>query len=392
METPAPATRRLLFVDDDANLLSAFRRSLRNVFEFDTALGGAEALDLIAKQDYAVIVADMRMPLMDGIELLEKVARSSPHTVRVMLTGNADQQTAVDAVNRGQIFRFLNKPCPTELLQEAVRSALEYHGHRRRERQLLEETLAGSVRLMVEVLGAVSPDALGRGQRLRDSARAFCAYIGAPEPWEIEIAAQLVHLGYATLPSYLPRKIAAGAELSADERTLVKRVPEIGHDLLARIPRLEGVAQIVLHQRSRYDGLGVADGLAGGALPLGARVLRILDDRLELEADGVVKGAAVAELTRREGCYDEELLKRSFECFPAFLVQPLSAERPVLSLRVRDLSPGQVVVSEIVSREGVPFVASGARLTATVIARLRAHAELGDIREPVLVQEAGGAD
>lgn len=385
---PSPSAR-ILLVDDDVNLLAAFQRTLRRIFDFDTAPGGAEALDFIrTKGPYAVIVADMRMPLMDGIELLERVRVLAPDTVRVMLTGNADQQTAVDAVNRGQIFRFLNKPCPPELLQEALQSALQRHEFELRERALLEDTLAGGVRLMAEVLGAVAPEALGHGQRLRDSARLFCAFLRAPGSWAIEIAAQLSGLGYATVPPSVSRKFGSGIDFTEEERVVVRRVPRVGHDLLVNIPRLEEVARIVLYQHQRYDGGGYpGDGIAGDALPLGARILRILHDRLELESDGIVKQAACDALRQHPGAHDPELLRRSFECFPAYLAQPLSADRPVHSVPVSALRPGQIAVSDILSRSDIVFLRAGHVLTATMIARLQAHAELGQMRDSVLVQD-----
>ncbi|MDH3748454.1 MAG: response regulator [Gammaproteobacteria bacterium] len=105
-------SNKILFVDDEPNVLQSIRRSLRKQFDLDTAEGGEEALRMLkANGTYAVIVSDMRMPGMNGVELLSQARKDSPDTVRMMLTGNADQQTAVDAVNHGDIFRFLNKPC-----------------------------------------------------------------------------------------------------------------------------------------------------------------------------------------------------------------------------------------------------------------------------------------
>ena len=165
---------KILFVDDDPNLLAAFQRNLRRQFTFDTALGGQEGLELLRTQGpYALLLVDMRMPGMDGIEFLERAQALAPDAVRMMLTGNADQQTAVEAVNRGHVFRFLNKPCPPEVLVPALEHGLKQFEMLRMERELLEGTLTGSVKVMTEVLGMVAPDALGRGQRLRESMRLF---------------------------------------------------------------------------------------------------------------------------------------------------------------------------------------------------------------------------
>lgn len=385
---------KILFVDDDPNVLAGFQRTLRKQFAFDTALSGAEALEqLRATGPYAVIVADMRMPGMDGIELLERVRTETPDTVRLMLTGNADQQTAVEAVNRGQVFRFLNKPCGPETLVPALEMSLRQYELARVERELLEGTLSGSVKLLADVLGMVAPEALGRGQRLRDSMRRFARMAAAGPEWELQIAALLSSIGYAAVPPAVLRKIAAGSELGEHELAILRRVPQIGHDLLAAIPRLSNVARIVLLQSKHFDGGGFpGEPVVGSDIPIGARMLKILIDRMALEADGVVKKRALAEMQAREGCYDPRLLELNFICFPEFLDQALSAERPVLTLPVAQLVAGQVLVSDIVTPSGLPLVGGGNRLTEMMLERLRNHAMLGEVKEPVYVQDAGAEE
>lgn len=381
---------KILFVDDDPNLLAAFQRNLRRRFVFDTALGGEEALALLTSQGpYAVICADMRMPAMSGVELLETVRSIAPDTVRLMLTGNADQQTAIDAVNRGNVFGFLNKPCPPETLIPALETALKQHELLRTERELLEGTLAGVVKSLADVLGLVAPEALGRAQRLRDSMHALANTLPKASPWELEVTALLSLIGQASAPPIILRKMSAGTELSPAEDAIVQRFPQVGHDLLAGIPRLKRVAEGVLYQKKNYDGSGYPrDGLAGEAIPLGGRLLRILNRRLELEADGVVKQAAFVAMSAETGCFDPVLLQASFACHGAFLTSSLDATKPVQTLPVRALTPGQVVVSDITTPSGMVIVSGGHRLSQMIIERLRNHAELGDVREPVMVQDA----
>lgn len=131
---------RILFVDDDAKLLAAFQRTFRKEFTFDTAIGGEEALQLLAKQGpYALLVVDMQMPLMDGIEFLEQARPVAPHAVTIMLTGNADRQTELEALNRGHVFKFLSKPCPPEMLLPAIRCGLEKFERQSRDQELCGE-------------------------------------------------------------------------------------------------------------------------------------------------------------------------------------------------------------------------------------------------------------
>jgi len=381
---------KILFVDDDPNLLAAFQRNLRGQFSFDTALGGVDALRLLQSQGpYAVALVDMRMPGMDGIEVLEKIRELSPDTVRMMLTGNADQKTAVDAVNRGQVFRFLNKPAPPEVLVPSLEAAIERYERLRVERELLEGTLTGSIKMLTDALGLAAPDALGRGQRLRDCVAKLACQLKAESIWELELGALLSGIGCAAIPHSILEKAAAAEPLLTEEAAVLRRVPQIGHDLLADIPRLAGVADIVLYQHKHFDGTGFpADSVSGAAIPLGARMLKIFQDRLELEADGVVKQRAFETLKSREGVYDPVLLTQCFVCFGTFLANAVAADRPVLTLNARQLVPGHVVVSDIVTRSDLTLVSAGHRLTASIIQRIANFAEIGDLKEPLLVQDS----
>ncbi len=128
-------SERILLVDDEPFVLAGYQRGLKKFFQLDTASSGEEALTLVKqRQDdpYAVVVSDMRMPNMDGIQLLKQLAETHPQTLRIMLTGNADQQAAIEAVNQGHVFKFLTKPCAVDELKETLDIALQ---HYRREQQ-----------------------------------------------------------------------------------------------------------------------------------------------------------------------------------------------------------------------------------------------------------------
>jgi DNA-binding NtrC family response regulator len=155
---------KILLVDDDNSVLDGYRRSLSREFVTETALGGQQALQLTADSGpYAVVVSDMRMSGMDGIQLLSKIKALSPDTIRVMLTGNADMETAINAINEGSIFRFLNKPCSKEV---KAKTLVQYRLVNA-EKQLLEQTLSGSMQVLTEVLSLVNPAAFSRAERAR---------------------------------------------------------------------------------------------------------------------------------------------------------------------------------------------------------------------------------
>ncbi|MDP2699898.1 response regulator [Thalassospira sp.] len=152
---------------DDDNLLMAIRRQLRGKFDLLTSVGGKHALDLLKEQEIAVCVADMRMPNMDGLQLLEKVQQISPETVRIMLTGNADQATAIDAINKGRIFRFFSKPYDSDLLEQGLNDALRQYRLVTAEKSLIEEILAGSVKVLTDVMAQMNPAIFGRTMKIK---------------------------------------------------------------------------------------------------------------------------------------------------------------------------------------------------------------------------------
>ena len=119
----------ILIVDDEAYLLEAARRHLEKEFDVITANGGKEALEILsARPEFAVLIADMHMPGMNGLDLLIQSMQIAPDTVRIMLTGSGEQQTAMAAINQGHVFAFLRKPCPGEKLKAEIRAAVQqYH-------------------------------------------------------------------------------------------------------------------------------------------------------------------------------------------------------------------------------------------------------------------------
>ncbi len=211
----------ILLVDDEPAILDGLRRQLRGRYAIETATGPTAGFSAMAAQSFAVVVSDLRMPGMDGVQFLAQVRERAPHAVRIMLTGQADVEAAVQAVNRGNLFRFLTKPCPPDDLIAALDAGLAQHRLLIAERELLEKTLAGSVKVLTEILAMTSPRAFGRAQRLRHVARRLAEAVGHPAPWQVELAAMLAQLGAVTLPQDLLDRADAGTELRDDERHLL---------------------------------------------------------------------------------------------------------------------------------------------------------------------------
>src|ERR671929_330862 len=163
---PSTGLPSILLVDDEVAILDGLRRQLRRRFTVHTATGGAEALAFLQSESVAVVVSDMRMPQMDGATFLARVRELQPDVVRILLTGQTDTQAAITAVNEGQIYRFLTKPCPPEVLLEEIGNAVELNRLLTAEKELMATTLRRTVEALMSTLSLAQPAAFGRAVRI----------------------------------------------------------------------------------------------------------------------------------------------------------------------------------------------------------------------------------
>lgn len=379
---------QILFVDDDANVLSAYRRSLHKRYQITTCLSGDEGLEKLAKEGpFAVVVADMQMPGMNGIQFLQKAQEQSPETVRLMLTGNADQKTAADAVNQGHVFSFLTKPCPPESLEVALSNALKQHRLVMAEKELLEQTLNGAIKVLTEVLSMMDPQAFGRAERLRNEMKVIAKWFKAPRPWELELGAMLSQIGYVAVPQPVLMKWRAGLTLTGAEKDMLARVPQSGAELLQNIPRLGSVAEIVRYQQKNFDGSGYPnDGTAGEVIPIGARVLRVLNELLDADTAKRSRQEAFRKMQQAPGIFDSQVLEAVAACFDIYLDKEETEAFETDSVRVSQLLVGSMVAEDITTSEGALIVPSGTEVTPPLLQKLRNFSELSTLKEPIVIR------
>ena len=376
---------KVLFVDDDPNILAAYRRQLRKVLRIETAEGPERGLRLVTEWGpFAVVVADMRMPAMNGIQFLARVRELSPDTVRVMLTGEADMKTAVQAINEGSIFRFLTKPCPPETMVKALTASINQYRLVTSERDLLETTLNSTIDLLAEILALVEPDAFGRASYLRECARLLGQKLKVPQLWQLELAATLSQIGYVAVPRDLVRKVLMGEEPSETERDVLLQAPEVAYELLSKIPRLEPVAEIVRYQNKRFDGSGFpSDSLAGSDIPLGSRILKVLIDLLDTEHRGDTRADALEKMQQRDGWYDPRILVAAGGVdLPSH--GALEAETGI-KVNLQELRPGLVLLSNVETLDNRLLIRAGHVISEAVLARIHSHAALVGVKEPIKV-------
>ena len=210
---------RVLLVDDEPNITDSLRRHLRREYAVFTASSGKAGLEVMAEQDdIAVVVSDMRMPEMDGARFLSEVRQRYPDTVRILLTGFADLESAIAAVNHGQLFRFLTKPCPQQQFLELMAAAARQYELQTAERVLLEQTLKGSIKALSDVLALAIPDAFGRATRVKERALQLGEARGMEDLWQLEVAALLSQIGAVVLPPETADRLYSGRALGARSR------------------------------------------------------------------------------------------------------------------------------------------------------------------------------
>jgi response regulator RpfG family c-di-GMP phosphodiesterase len=370
----------VLCVDDEPLVLEGLERTLSESFDVVTESRPLAAVELLSKNkaDFDVIISDMRMPLMDGAKFLAKAAELAPESARILLTGNTELQSAIDAVNAGRIFRFLCKPCAPAELVAAVESGAELRRLRNMERELLEDTLTGSVKLLSDVLALVAPNVFSRTQRIQAYVVHIANKIGRADVWRFELAASLLMIGCVGLPEETLQRALTGAPLDPQERQQFDEHPATAYRLLARIPRFEAIAEMIRLQQEDWSAGDVAPEVA-----LGARILRVARtvDRMvqagDSEPDAVAKALPKANASERR-------LYKALEDFRSALHSSV-----LRNLRVAQMTPEMVLEQDVRTSAGVIVVPSGRALTHLLIERLLRFSVAGTIEEPVCVRVPG---
>jgi len=363
----------VLFVDDEPNILASFRRSLGRKFSIDLAQGPEEALEKIQKNDpYAVVVSDLKMPKMNGIDLLTRVKSISPDTVRVILTGHANLDSAISAVNEGSVFRFLTKPCDTDILVKTVNASIKQYRLVTAEKELLRGTLRGSVKLLTDILALVTPEAFGRTERIKQIVLGTATEAKLDNPWRYELAAMLSMIGYISVDPEILDKKFNNEELTPEEEQMLTMHSAVATGLLANIPRMQEVIDAIASQDDRFD--------ENPDQPVGGRLLRLAGDFESLERSGLDKDEAMDRMRSDEDRYDPMLLRA--------LERMIFAEEGLvpMSLTFKELRVGMLLTANVTTEDGVLLMAKGQELNEVGLLRLQNFARNNSIKEPIEVR------
>lgn len=389
---PAPSAAskpRILCVDDESQILDALSLNLGRRYEVLTATSGEAGLNLLAaRSDVAAIISDMRMPAMDGAAFLARSRQFAPDAARILLTGQADLFSAIAAVNEGQIFRFLSKPCPPPTLLTAVKAAITQYQLVTSERVLLEETLHGSIKALTDILALTNPISFGRADRVKRLCTKIAERQRLEQRWQLEVAAMFSHLGSITLPDEVAHKLYYGQRLSAGEWDMVNRSKSVAVKLTAHIPRLEAVREILAIGCRVSEPTRVLDPFIGKA----SSILRAALEFDSCETRGIQGQKAVEALRLAVPAHDQSVLDDLERIFAGRDTSPAPGAKHAhfdvagdaggslagaaeISDGVRDipagaLRPGMILAEDITTTAGLLLAASGFEVTPSFVERL----------------------
>ena len=333
---------KVLFVDDEPAVLRSYQRFMGLDYDVETAIGGTEGLQVIEENGpFGVVISDMRMPGMNGAEFLTIVKNNYPDSIRMLLTGQADMNDTISAVNNGRIFRFLTKPCPPDTLGPAIDEAIELYNLKHAEKELLEKTLKGTINLLADILSIVRPDLFSRSVRIRQLAHDLATALDIEGIWKAEVAALLSQIGCITISQDIIKKRYDGEQLSeTDQYEFYKHLPA-GQKLLGNIPRLEEISEAISFQEKHFNGGGYPrNDVAGQDIPILARILKVANDFDFNQSLGKSNTAAIGALTMQAGRYDPDVLEALKSLFnkaeDQYIVKEIKAKNVITGMKLAE--------------------------------------------------------
>ncbi len=423
LTTPAAPPATLLFVDDEANVLSSLKRLFRPFgYRIFTAESGAAGLELLEREEIDLVVSDMRMPEMNGAQFLEKVNARWPDTVRILLTGYAEIDATIAAINKGHIYRYISKPWEDNDIvldiQHALRMRQLEKEHRRLEElthrqneelkdlnanlenkvkarteelrqtmgflevahEKLKQGFVTSVRVFSNLIEMREGDMAGHSQRVAELSRAIARQLGMAdaEVQDVFLAALLHDVGKIGLPDYLLQK--PFPNLTGTERFEVMNHAVKGQMALMALEQLQGAAKLIRSHHEHFDGMGYPDRLHGLEIPLGARIIALANE-FDAAQHGMLLSKrlkqADAVLFIQEGSggrYDPAVVEAFMKVMRAAAREPVAAE---IALHSDQARAGMVLARDLVGKHGELLLSKDHVLDRSLIEQIKGFERLG---------------
>ena len=439
MEEQPPTTSshkpKVLLVDDEESILNSLRRLLRGQpYDVLLATGGAQALEIMAQQPIDLVMSDARMPNMDGATFLAHVHQLYPHTTRIMLTGYADPEAIIKAINEGQIHRYISKPWHDEELLLTLRQSLAYQHSERERLRLVQETdqqneqlkrlnatlekhvaartaelqqtadmldlayeeLKRSYVTGTEVFSLLAnlrlPPAKQTNRQLIELVRVYCNRHGVDEGTgrDLTMAAALYNIGKL---SWTDSMMTAPADLlHHNDRERYRGYPKQSETLLMTLDPMKDAARLILHHQERWDGTGFPDRLKGEAIPFGSRLLKLAVDFIELQRGLILErqmnsDEALLYIRNYAGrLYDPGMVEDFIQVCAACQSDVSLADPAVKVLTTRDVAAGMILARNLNADNGMLLLNAGKVLNGALVEKLIAFEAMEGAKYSIFVK------
>ena len=416
-ESSTKAVATILCVDDESNILSSLRRLFRSEgYKILIAESGAAGLEILEQEPVDIVISDMRMPEMDGAEFLEQVAKRWPETVRLLLTGYADMQSTIDAINKGNIYKYINKPWEDTELKLTVHHAIEQKmlkeerdrllvitekqnaelkdlnanledkvqqrtaelkqtmGMLEKAHESLKKNYIASVKVFSGIIEMREGNAPGHSRRVAAHAHKLAGLMGltGDKAQDVLFAALLHDIGKISLPDEVLSKPFSA--LSEAEKQKVYQHPILGEGILMAVEPLHNAARIISAHHECYDGRGYPARLKGDKIPKGAAILSVVNDYDGLQS-GAIFPRQYSETEARKYIKEHRGLRYDPVVVDAFLKMlgeepPQVAKQRPVSIKSEDLKAGMVLAKSIITKDGVLLLSDGHIIDEHIIEKI----------------------
>lgn len=373
---------KVLFVDDEPQVVSSFLSVLKIHYDISTSDNPIEAISIVNNNGpFAVVVSDYRMPKMNGVDLLSEIKKIEKNTTRMLLTGYSDFQAVVQAINNGNIYRYLTKPIVIEQLINNIDDGVRQYNLLKSEKELLEKTLKGSIKLLMDLLSVSNAKSFVRVSRVKNIVKRLASKLNYEPLWEAEIAVMLSEIGLVGVPFEIVDKKERRMPLTPEELQLYNNYPKIGADLIKNIPRLENVA-IAIEYQSISNYIDFNEEELEKNKPLLLSQLIIIAKLYDKISDaGLSHSDAIDFLYKRRNFspFIIKLLEIEFDD------QDKARSANIESVFIEDLKEDMILAEDIVDNFGMILYAKGKELSDMIILRLKSMAKNRKIVQPIKV-------
>jgi len=354
---------KILCVDDEEAILRGFKLNLNNKFELHFASDGIEGLELFKREGgFATVLSDMRMPRMSGAEMLHEIKKIDSEVVTVLLTGHTDFESAMAAVNDGNVFRMLSKPCPPDVLRKVLKDAIEQYDLITSKRILLDQTLRGAVDALSQSLAITQPLFFGRAQRVRRMANGLAEAVQLVESWRVGVAAIFSQLAYLSIPNHLSESVYYRKDLKPELKAMLKDLPEETLKIIDLIPGLTDIREIL----QRIDIQPKFEVDDGSGIRTAASILRVALDYDYYQEQGHADALIIQTLISRADTYDQKITEA--------LSQFIDADSNSYSLEeidTKDLAEGMRLNQDLLLEDSMLIASSGADIDRSLLKIVR---------------------